>query len=74
MLPITLQIVMVVGFIALMVFIWRVSKRPRWRVRCVVPLQPEPVYTVECSDGSGDEQVPESKIELILDPHESPTA
>jgi hypothetical protein len=40
----------------------------------VEPLQPEPLYTVECCDGSGDEDVPESKIVLILDPHESPTA
>ena len=32
--------------------------------------QPESIYTVECCDGSGDEEVPESKIELILDPHE----
>ena len=49
-------------------------------VRCegwivsVEPLQPEPIYTVECCDGSGDEEVPESKMELILDSNESPTA
>jgi hypothetical protein len=36
MLSIILQIVMVVSFIALMVVIWHVSKRPRWRVRAVV--------------------------------------
>jgi hypothetical protein len=49
-------------------------------VRCegwivsVEALQPQPIYTVECCDGSGDEQVPESNIELLLDSHESPTA
>lgn len=36
MLSITLQISMFVSFIALMVVIWRVSKRPRWRIRAVV--------------------------------------
>jgi hypothetical protein len=40
----------------------------------VGPIEPEPVYTVECCDGSGDEEVLESKLELILDPHENPTA
>jgi hypothetical protein len=49
-------------------------------VRCegwivsVEPAKPEPIYTVECCDGSGDEEVLESKIELILDPHETPAA
>ena len=48
-------------------------------VRCkgwivgVGPTEPEPVYTVECCDGSRDEEVLESKLELILDPHENPT-
>jgi hypothetical protein len=36
MLSITLQIVMILGSIALIVLIWRVSRRPRWRVRAVV--------------------------------------
>jgi|ERR1041384_2765803 hypothetical protein len=36
MLSVTLQIVMAVGFIALIVLIWRVSRRPRWRVRSVI--------------------------------------
>ena len=40
----------------------------------VGPIEPEPVYTVECCDGSGDEDVRESKLELIIDPHENPTA
>jgi hypothetical protein len=40
----------------------------------VGPTEPEPVYTVERCDGSGDEEVLESKLELILDPHENPTA
>ena len=39
----------------------------------VGPIDPEPVYTVECCDGNGDEDVLESKLELILDPHENPT-
>ena len=49
-------------------------------VRCegwivsVEPLKPEPIYTIECCDGSGDEDVPESKIEPKFDPHENPTA
>ena len=29
---------------------------------------PEPVYTVECGDGSGDVDVLESKLELIAAP------
>jgi len=36
MLSITLQIFEFVSFIALLVLIWRVSKRPRWRIRAVV--------------------------------------
>ena len=36
MLSIALQIVEFASFIALLVLIWRVSKRPRWRVRAVV--------------------------------------
>jgi NADH:ubiquinone oxidoreductase subunit 6 (subunit J) len=36
MLSITLQIAMIIGFIALMVLIWQVSRRPRWRIRAVV--------------------------------------
>ena len=36
MLSITLKIGMVVGFIALMLLIWRVSRRPKWRVRSVI--------------------------------------
>ena len=49
-------------------------------VRCegwivsVGPTEPEPVYTVERCDGSGDEDVLESKLELILDPHDNPAA
>jgi hypothetical protein len=35
-LSITLQIVMAAGFVALMAALWRVSRRPRWRVRAVV--------------------------------------
>ncbi len=40
----------------------------------VGPIEPEPVFTVERCDGGGDEEVLESKLELILDPHENPTA
>jgi hypothetical protein len=36
MLSISLQIVEFVSFIALTVLIWRVSKRPRWRIRAVI--------------------------------------
>jgi hypothetical protein len=36
MLSIALQIVMFASFIALVVLVWRVSKRPRWRIRAVV--------------------------------------
>jgi 4-amino-4-deoxy-L-arabinose transferase-like glycosyltransferase len=36
MLSIAIQIVFVVGFIALTVLIWRVSKWPRWRIRSVL--------------------------------------
>ena len=36
MLSITLQIFIFVTFIALMVFVWRVSKRPGWRMRAVI--------------------------------------
>ena len=35
----------------------------------VGPLEPEPMYTVERCDGGGDEEVAESKLELVLDPH-----
>ena len=40
----------------------------------VGPIEPEPVYTVERCDGGGDEEILESKLEIILDPHENPTA
>ena len=40
----------------------------------VGPFEPEPVYTVERCDGGGDEEVIESKLELILDSHDTPTA
>ena len=36
----------------------------------VGPVDPEPLYTVERCDGGGDEEVVESRIELITDPHE----
>jgi hypothetical protein len=36
----------------------------------VGPIEPEPIYTVERCDGGGDEEVPQSRIELIADPHE----
>lgn len=37
----------------------------------VGPIEPEPIYTIERCDGNGDEEVSESRIHLILDPHES---
>jgi hypothetical protein len=36
MLSIALQILMFASFIVLLVLVWCVSKRPRWRVRAVV--------------------------------------
>jgi hypothetical protein len=36
----------------------------------VGPFEPEPLYTIERSDGGGDEEVLESNVELIYDPHE----
>jgi|ERR1041384_1536442 hypothetical protein len=36
MLFIALQIIEIASFIALLVLIWRVSKRPNWRIRAVV--------------------------------------
>ena len=36
MLSVTLQIAETVSFVALLFLIWRVSKRPRWRIRAVV--------------------------------------
>ena len=45
------------------------NKAEGWIVS-VGPIEPEPVYTVERSDGQGDEKVLENKIELLFDPHE----
>jgi len=39
----------------------------------VGPIEPEPVYTVERCDAGRDQEVLESKLELILDPHENPS-
>lgn len=39
----------------------------------VGPIEPEAIYTIECCDGSADEEVLESKLHLICDPHEDPT-
>lgn len=46
-------------------------RREGWIVS-VGPIQPQPVYTIERCDGGGDDDVVESRIELILDPHVSP--
>ncbi len=35
----------------------------------VGPVEPEPVYTIERSDGSGAEEVRESVVKLLFDPH-----
>ena len=56
------------------VFVGDDGVRKEGWVLAVGPIGPEPVYTVECCDGSGEEEVLESKLELILDPHENPTA
>lgn len=36
----------------------------------VGPIEPEPIYSIERTDGSGDQEVKESLIGLIYDPHE----
>jgi len=36
MLSIILQILMLASFVALLVLVWRVSKRPTWRTRAVI--------------------------------------
>ena len=38
----------------------------------VGPFEPEPIYTIERSNGDGDEEVLESKVVLLYDPHEPP--
>jgi len=39
----------------------------------VGPIEPETVYTIERSDGLGDEEVRESVVKLLSDPHEPAT-
>jgi hypothetical protein len=51
-------------------FLEKDGKRIEGWVVAVGPIEPEPIYTVERSDGGGDEEIFESRIELILDPHE----
>ena len=46
-------------------------RRDGWIVS-VARVDPEPVYTIERSDGRGDVEVLESKIDIIADPHEAP--
>jgi hypothetical protein len=36
----------------------------------VGPIEPEPIYTIERADGGGDEEIKETLITLIFDPHE----
>ena len=36
MLPVLIQFFMLVSFVALSVLVWRVSKRPSWRIRSVI--------------------------------------
>src|SRR5258708_37444503 len=36
MLSITLQVLMLASFVALLVLVWRFSKRPNWRTRAVI--------------------------------------
>lgn len=40
----------------------------------VGPIEPEPTYTIEHCDGSGDDEILESNLVLLLDPHEDPRA
>ena len=48
-------------------------RREGWIVS-VGTTEPEAIYTIDRCDGGGDEEVIESKMELILDPHEDPPA
>jgi len=50
-------------------FIDEDGNRAKGWIVAVGPIEPEPVYTVERADGEGDEEILESKIELIFDPH-----
>jgi len=45
------------------------QKAEGWIVS-VGPIEPEPIYTIERADGQGDEEVAETHVVLIFDPHE----
>jgi hypothetical protein len=59
---------------SLVAFIGASGDRCEGWVVSVGPIEPEPVYTVECRGARGNEEVLESKLTLILDSHENPTA
>lgn len=44
------------------------KKAEGWIVS-VGPIEPLPIYTIERSDGQGDEEVVETNVGLISDPH-----
>ena len=44
------------------------NKAEGWIV-AVGPIEPELIYTIERADGGGDEDVRESVVELLFDPH-----
>jgi hypothetical protein len=35
----------------------------------VIPFHPDPIYTIERSDGGQDMEISESKLRLLVDPH-----
>lgn len=51
-------------------FIDAEGKKAEGWIVSVGPIEPIPIYTVERSDGHGDDEVPETNVELIFDPHE----
>lgn len=59
---------------SLVAFVGAAGTRCEGWIAGVGPIEPEPVYTIERCDSTGDEEILESKLELILDPHEHPTA
>ena len=46
------------------------GKRTEGHIVSVGPVEPEPIYTVERNDGGPDEEVLESAIRVLFDPHE----
>ena len=55
---------------SLVAFVDADNVRSEGWIVAVGPIEPEPVYTIERRDRGPDEEVLESKLELLLDPHE----